>query len=134
MIGTYLIFDGRCAQVLAAYEKALGVQVAEIKTYGDMPPDPAFPVVQRDKDLVLHARFKVDGFEIMCADSRERVTPGDNMYVTLTTQNEAMVRKAWDVLAEGGETYRALQPSFFAKLHGSLRDRFGMNWMFTVMP
>lgn len=134
MIGTYLIFDGRCAQALAVYEKALGVQVAQIKTYGDMPPDPAFPVAPRDKDLVLHARFKVDGFEIMCADSRERVTPGDNMYVTLTTQNEAMVRKAWDVLAEGGETYMALQSSFFAKLHGSLRDKFGMNWMFTVMP
>jgi PhnB protein len=54
------------------------------------------------------------------------------MYVTITTGDEAMVLRAWDALKEGGEVYMALQPSFFAKLHGSLRDQFGVNWMFTA--
>lgn len=46
---------------------------------------------------------------------------------------EAAVRKAWDVLKEGGEVYMELAPSFFAKAHGSLRDKYGINRMFTAM-
>lgn len=133
MIGCYLLFNGRCAEALAVYERALGAKVMEMQKYGDMPPNPAFPIAERDKGLVLHAKLQVEGFEIMCADSKERTTPGDNMYVTVTTPDEAMVRRAWAALAEGGEVYMALEPSFFAKLHGSLRDRFGVNWMFTAL-
>jgi PhnB protein len=44
-----------------------------------------------------------------------------------------MVRRAWAALAEAAKVFMALVPSFFAKLHGSLRDRFGVNWMFTAL-
>ncbi len=133
MIGHYLLFDRCCAQALDAYAKAFDARICEKQTYGDMPANPAFPVPEDKKDLVLHARLSLFGTELMCADSQGRTAPGDNMYVTLTTKDEAAVRKAWDALAQGGEVYMPLQPSFFAKQHGSLRDRFGVNWMFTVM-
>ena len=54
------------------------------------------------------------------------------MYVTVTTSDASLVQKAWDTLKNGGQIYMELAPSFFAKLHGSLRDRFGINWMFTA--
>jgi PhnB protein len=68
----------------------------------------------------------------MCADASERSSNGSNMYVTVTTPDTAMVQKAWDILKDGGEIYMGLAPSFFARLHGSLRDQFGINWMFTA--
>jgi len=55
------------------------------------------------------------------------------MYISLSTKDEAMVRKAWDTLKLGGEIYMELTPTFFAAVHGSLRDRFGVNWMFTAL-
>ncbi len=131
MIGHYLMFPGNCAEALAVYERALGAKITEKQTYGDIE-NPGFPVPEADKGLVLHARLEAFGAELMCADSRERTAAGDNMYVSIT-QDVAAVRKAWDALCEGGEIYMALQPSFFAALHGSLRDRFGVNWMFTAM-
>lgn len=42
-----------------------------------------------------------------------------------------LVRNAWNLLKEDAEIYMDLAPTFFATLHGSLRDRFGVNWMFT---
>ena len=42
-----------------------------------------------------------------------------------------LVRNAWNLLKEDAEIYMDLAPTFFAALHGSLRDRFGVNWMFT---
>jgi PhnB protein len=97
-----------------------------------MPPDPAFPIAEGDRELVLHARLTIDGTELLCADTSEKSSASGNMYITLTTSDAVLVRKAWDALKDGGEVYMDIASSFFARLHGSLRDRFGINWMFTV--
>ncbi len=133
MLGHYLMFGGRCAEALSVYEKAFDAKITEVQRYGDLPPNPAFPVPEEKKNQILHARLVLDGMELMCADASERCAPGDNMYVSVTTEDGDMVAKAWRVLKEGGEIFRELQPSFFAAAHGSLRDRFGINWMFTAL-
>lgn len=133
MIGHYLMFNRNCAEALQTYVKAFDARISEMQKYGDMPPDPNFPVAEADKGLVLHARLQLGGAEIMCADSGDRNTPGDNMYLTVTTGDEELVRRAWEMLAQGGEVFMELTPSFFAKAHGSLRDRYGVSWMFTVL-
>lgn len=133
MLGHYLMFNRNCVDAIRTYEKALDAKVVELQKYGDMPPNPAFPVSEADRDLVLHARLQLDGMEIMCADSSGRSVGGDNMYVSVTTKDAALVQKAWGLLAQDGEVYMELAPSFFAVLHGSLRDKFGISWMFTVL-
>lgn len=67
----------------------------------------------------------------MCADSEDRNQPGENMYVSVTTEDLNLVRNAWNLLKEDAVIYMDLTPTFFAELHGSLRDKFGVNWMFT---
>jgi PhnB protein len=133
MLGYYLLFNRNCEEAIKTYEKALKVQIAEIRKYGDMPPNSDFPVSDADKNLVLHARLQLEGMEIMCADSAGRSTSGDNIYVSITTKDATFVQKAWDGLKQDGEIYMELTPSFFAVLHGSLRDKFGINWMFTAL-
>jgi PhnB protein len=131
MIGHYLMFNRNCAEALAVYAEAFDGKITEMQKYGDMPPNPAFPVPEADKSLVLHARLVIDGTELMCADSSQHSTAGDNMYVSVTS-GAAAVQKAWDALKVGGEVYMELAPAFFSPLHGSLRDRFGVSWMFTA--
>ena len=131
MTGHYLMFDRNCAQALKTYADAFGGEILEMMKYGDMPPNSGFPVPDSDADLVLHARILIDGEKIMCADSTRGVSGGDNMYVTISSYDEALIMKAWDALKQGGTVFMELAPSFFAKLHGSLRDAFGINWMFT---
>lgn len=132
MLGHYLLFKRSCAEALKTYAEAFDAQITEKQTYGDIP-NPGFPVADEDKDLVLHARIVIDGAEIMCADSSgDCGEAGSNMYLSVTMRDGAAVQKAWDILEKDGEVYMALVPSFFAAMHGSLRDRFGVNWMFTV--
>lgn len=133
MIGHYLMFEGNCAQALATYELAFGAKTTHVQRYGDMPPNPNFPVSEERKQWILNSRLQIAGSEIMCADGSAGMQQGNNMYVTVTTQDVATIEKAWDVLQEGAEVYMPLQPSFFAVLHGSLRDAFGINWMFTAL-
>jgi PhnB protein len=133
MLGHYLMFNRNCEEAIKTYEKAFDAKVIEIQKYGDMPPNPNFSIPESDRNLVLHARLKLDDMEIMCADSTQRGASGSNMYVSITTKDAVAIQKAWDVLKQDGEIYMELAPSFFARLHGSLRDKFGINWMFSAM-
>jgi len=133
MLGHYLMFNRTCADALAAYAEIFGVPVQDQQRYGDMPPSPDFPVAEADKDLVLHSRLVIDGGEIMGADSTGRHQIGSNMYVTVTTKDADLVTNAWAALEVDGEVYMPLTPTFFSLGHGSLRDRFGVNWMFTIL-
>ncbi|BCJ99141.1 VOC family protein [Anaerocolumna chitinilytica] len=132
MLGHYLMFNRNCEEALHLYEKAFDTKAGEVMKYKNMPQNPDFPIAENDKELVLHAKMVIDGTGIMCADSSQKPTSSNNMYITLTTSNEEMVRKAWDTLKEGGKIFMELSPTFFGKLHGQVQDKFGINWMFTV--
>ncbi|MGI6357937.1 MAG: VOC family protein [Bacillota bacterium] len=133
MFSHYLLFNCNCAEALETYVRAFGAEILEMQRYRDMPPGTDFPVAEHDRDLVLHARLQWGGTEIMCADSPERSQAGSNMYVSVTTQDVALVQRAWDILKQEGTIYMELAPAFFAAAHGSLQDRFGINWMFTAL-
>ena len=133
MLGHYLMFNRNCEEAVKVYEKAFNGKIIEMQKYSDMPPNPAFPIPDEDKNLVLHAKVQLDGMEIMCADSSERSIKGDNMYVSITTKDTGLVEKAWGILKQDGEIYMELAPSFFAALHGSIQDKYGINWMFTAL-
>jgi PhnB protein len=132
MIGHYLLFSGNCEEALKTYEKAFDTKVIVMQRYRDMPSSPDFPIPESDLNLVLHSRLVIDGSEIMCADSREVPLSGNNMYISITSDDAEKVKRAWEVLKDGGQINMELTPSFFAKLHGNLRDRYGINWMFTA--
>lgn len=131
MIGHYLMFARNCEAALRTYEAAFGARIQQVQRYGDMPPNPDFPIAEADRNLVLNARFTIREYEIMCADSARPYQAGNNMYVSVMME-EASIRQAWEVLKEDGEIYMELAPAFFATLHGSLRDRYGINWMFSA--
>ncbi|MDQ1002435.1 putative glyoxalase superfamily protein PhnB [Neobacillus niacini] len=46
--------------------------------------------------------------------------------------SEESAIRAWNIIKEDGTIHMALQPTFFAKLPGSVKDKFGVPWMFTV--
>jgi len=129
MFSHYLMFGGDCAEALGVYVEAFGAEIVEMQTYGQIR-DPGFP--EEMNDLILHSRLRWEGSELMCADSSEHRHPGDNMYVAVASPDEDFVRRAWEVLMRGGTIYMDLESTVFSGAHGSLRDRFGVNWMFTV--
>jgi len=124
------MFNGNCREAIQAYESAFDTKVERIQKYSDMPPDPGFPVSDAEKDFIMYSRMDILGTEFMCSDSSD-CNPGSNIYVSVAS-DEGTIRKAWDVLKKDGTVYMELSPTFFAKLHGSIRDKFGVNWMFSV--
>ena len=134
MIKPYLMFNRECDEAFKLYQKAFDGEMLHIQKYGDMPPNPEFPVAEDDKDLVLHAELKLtETGSIMGSDGKRDSQDGGKVSISVELASEESAKNAWNVLKDGGSVHMYLQPTFFAKLHGSLVDKFGVTWMFTVM-
>ena len=108
-----------------------GGEILHMSKFGDMPPNPEFPISDDIKDNVLHCSINILGSVIMLSDSFNVQNSGNNMYISISA-NETVVLKAWSELKKGGNVINDITPTFFAKQHGSLKDKFGINWMFTA--
>lgn len=133
MIKPYLMFNRNCAEAFSMYQKAFNGEMVAIQKYGDMPPSPEFPIAEEDKDLVLHAELKLTASgHIMGSDSQRELQEGEKVVISVELNDEERAISAWNILKDGGSVFMDLAPTFFAKLHGSVKDKYGVTWMFTV--
>ena len=133
MIKPYLMFNRECLEAFKWYQEAFNGEILSLQKYGDMPPNPSFPVAEEDKNLVLHAELKLtETGRILGADSSRDLGDGQKVSISVELDSEEQAKNAWNVLKDGGTVQMDLTPTFFAKLHGSVKDKFGVTWMFTV--
>ena len=133
MIKPYLMFNRECKEAFTLYQKAFDGEMVAIQTYGDMPPHPEFPVIESDKDLVLHAELKLtESGSILGADGKRDLQDAEKVCISVELDSEERAKNAWNILKEDGTIHIYLQSTFFSKLHGSLKDKYGVTWMFTV--
>jgi PhnB protein len=133
MIKPYLMFNRDCAEAFEMYQRAFNGEMIAIQKYGDMPPSPEFPIAEADRDLVLHAELKLtESGHIMGSDSQRLLQEGEKVVISVELHDEERAISAWNILGDGGSVLMDLAPTFFAKLHGSVKDKYGVTWMFTV--
>jgi PhnB protein len=110
MIKPYLMFNRECDEAFKLYQKAFN---------GEM--------------VAIHAELKItESGYILGSDYRQDLQSDGKVCISVELNSEESASKAWNVLKDNGTVHMDLQPTFFAKLHGSVKDKFGVTWMFTV--
>ncbi|PLR98483.1 VOC family protein [Bacillus sp. T33-2] len=133
MIKPYLMFNRECAEAIEFYREAFDGELLSIQRYGDIPSSPEFPIAEEDKELILHSELKLTkAGSIFSSDGKRDYPDSGRVSISVELDSEDQAQHAWNVLKEGGTVHMDLKPTFFAKLHGSLKDKFGVAWMFTV--
>ncbi|MEY2196627.1 VOC family protein [Neobacillus sp. BF23-41] len=133
MIKPYLMFNRECEEAFKWYQKAFDGEMILMQRYGEMPAIPNFPIPESHKNLVLHAQLKLtDSGIIMGSDGNRDFPNSEKVVISVELDSEERAKNAWNVLEDGGTILMDLQPTFFAKLHGSVKDKYGVSWMFTV--
>lgn len=133
MIKPYIMFNRECEEAFTLYQKAFDGEMLAFQKYRDMPPNPDFPIAESDKDLVLHVELKLtENGVIMGADGKRTLADAEKVHISVELDSGEHAQKAWNMLTDGGIVHMDLQPTFFAKLHGAVKDKFGISWMFTV--
>jgi PhnB protein len=129
-IEPYLFLNGRADEAIAFYREALGAEVAMRMTFGESPEQSPMPLPPGWDKKVMHASLKVGDMQLMLsdADCADDAT-FKGFRLSLTCDDEAAARRAFDRLAAGGEVQMPLGKTFWSPRFGMLTDRFGIGWM-----
>lgn len=136
-VSTYLNFTRRTEEAFAFYRSVFGGDyTGPVHRFADMPPAPGQPpLAEADRQLVMHVELPIlAGHVLMGTDAPEsmgfRLVAGNNVHINLEPDTRAETERLFHALAEGGEVEMPLQDMFWGAYFGSLRDRFGVQWMF----
>ncbi len=135
-VNTYLNFPGNTEEAFEFYRSVFGGESGPIHRIGDAPADPCEPPLsEADKRLVMHVELPIlGGHLLMGTDATEsmghKLVTGTNVHISLQTDTREQTDRLFAALSAGGTVTTPLQDMFWGAYFGSLRDRFGVQWMF----
>ena len=129
-IGIYINFKGTCREAVEFYSSVFETEKPKIMTFGDVPPNPEYPMPEEDKHLVMHTQLNIKGTDIMFSDTFNSMdlNIGDNMSLIISSNDIEEVKALYDKLKESGKVIMELQETFWSKSYGYLVDKFGIPW------
>ena len=125
----YLLFDGKCQQVMEFYKSCFGGELTATKVK-DSPARDLIPAVQQER--IVNARLRSGNLEISASDwLRPDRTPirGNTVCLYLSGGTIEELKALFERLSEGAEVTDPLKEQFFGT-YGALNDKFGVRWMF----
>jgi PhnB protein len=127
-LNPYLMFAGDARQALEFYKEVFGGTLA-LNTYGESGhQDPTMA------DKIMHGMLETpSGYTLMGADTpTTEHNPGNTFSVSLSGDDEAVLRGYWEKLSEGGSVSVPLDKQMWGDVFGMCTDRFGIAWMVNV--
>lgn len=129
-IEAYVNFNGNCREAVEFYAEVFGTEKPQIMTFGEMPPNPEFPISEEVKNLVMHTNLTITGSRIMFSDVPPGIPfiEGNNISLTVISDDVEYITSVFGKLKEGGKIEMELQETFWSKCYGYLIDKFGIGW------
>jgi PhnB protein len=123
----YLFFSGNCAEAFQRYQEIFGGEL-NVMTNADAPEGAGMPGAKPED--VMHVSLKVGDALLMGSDDATGTGgPKVGAAVAYTAPDEGEAKRAFDALADGGETTMPFSATFWSKGFGMCTDRFGVPWM-----
>lgn len=126
----YINFNGNCREAVEYYADVFGVEKPRIMLYGDMPPDPEYPMSDDAKKLVMHTNLMIQGTMVMFSDVPPGMpfVAGNNVSLTVVSPDIEEIKRLYELLKAGGEVQMELQETFWSKSYGFVVDKYGIGW------
>jgi PhnB protein len=128
-LNPYITFDGDARAALEFYRDVFGgtLHVNTFGEYGDKDAPGA--------DKIMHGLLETgSGFTLMGADNPPGGDhqPGTNIAVSLSGDEDAVLRGYWDKLSQGATVTVPLDKQMWGDVFGMCTDRFGIQWMVNI--
>lgn len=133
-VDAYLNFNGNCREAVEYYAQVFGTEIPNMMSFGEMPPNPEYPLPEEAKHLIMHSRLNISGSNVMFSDVFPGMpfVVGNNISLTIVSDNMDEIQSAFNKLKDGGTVGMELQETFWSKCYGSLTDKFGIIWQFNL--
>jgi PhnB protein len=128
-LNPYISFGDNAREAMTFYQQVLGGTL-ELHTFGEYGA-----ANEPYADLVMHGLLETpDGLTLMGADSPPGMsrTVGNNITISLSGDDDAVLRERFEKLAEGGTVDVPLEKQMWGDVFGQLTDRFGIGWLVNI--
>jgi PhnB protein len=128
-LNPYINFGDNAREAMTFYQQVLGGSL-QVHTFGEYGADQ-----EPFADLVMHGLLETqDGLTLMGADSPPGMsrTVGNNITISLSGDDDAVLRERFEGLAEGGSIDVPLERQMWGDVFGQLTDRFGIGWLVNI--
>ena len=135
-VDIYLNFNGNTEEAFNFYKQVFQVDFDEdIMRISDMPAEPGSPEPsEEDKQKIMHIGLPIAphttlrGTDIIEAWG-QKLTQGNHFYVHFQPNTREEVDRIFKALSQDGEVEMPLEDQFWGDYFGSLKDKFGIQWM-----
>jgi PhnB protein len=128
-LNPYISFRDDTREAMEFYQRALGGTLS-MNTFGEYGAEGS-----PDADKIMHATLETDsGFTLMASDTPEGMeyTPGQNISISLSGDDDQELRGYWDKLSENGTVTMPLERQMWGDTFGMCTDRFGISWLVNI--
>lgn len=137
-ITSYINFNGNGREALDFYQSVFGGRL-ESDTFGEFnqQSNNSMPMPEQDNDKIMHAQLFGEHIELMISDVPSTWPPAtteSNIVLSLSGDEDAVLRGYWDKLADGGKIVQPLESAPWGDVFGSVTDKFGVTWMVNISP
>jgi PhnB protein len=129
VLNPYLNFRDETREAMEFYRGVFGgeLRMMTFKEY-QASEDPS------EDDKIMHAQLEADGVMFMAADTPNSMEyqPGTNFNMSLSGEDEAVLRDYFEKLQDGGSVIMPLEKAPWGDTFGMLVDRYGVRWLVNV--
>ena len=129
-LNPYLGFRDNAREAMEFYQSVFGGELTT-STFGELQAsdDPA------EADKIMHAMLEApDGLTLMGADTPNSMdfTPGNTMSVSLSGDDEDVLRGYWEKLSTSGSVTVPLEKAPWGDSFGMCTDKYGIAWLVNI--
>jgi PhnB protein len=126
----YLVTNGNGQEAVKFYQEALGAEVVSLQTFGDMTPNPEYPLPEEAKNRVLNAQMNIGNAKLMLSDTfpGHPFQLGSQVTIALLVDNASEAKGIFEKLQVDGKVTMPLQETFWSPAYGQVTDKFGVEW------
>ncbi|MEZ4688164.1 MAG: VOC family protein [Bacteroidia bacterium] len=134
-VNIYLSFLGNCQEAFDFYKSVFGGEFSMVNRYSEMPPQEGMHAVPDEmKDYILHISLPISAETVLMGSDTGGPwaadwTQGNNFTISVLPDSKEDGERIFNALAEGGVVTMPYSYSFWGAWFGSLKDKFGINWM-----
>lgn len=129
-LNAYLNFKDNARQAMEFYGTVFGGHL-DVKTFKDLQASRT----PEDDNLVMHSVLEGEnGIVFMGADtpSDMEYKPGTNFNMSLSGDDDSILRGYFEKLSAGGMVTMPLQKALWGDTFGMCTDKFGVNWVVNI--
>jgi PhnB protein len=135
---TYLNFAGNTEEAFNFYRSVFGGDFNSLVRFKDFPME-GVTIPKEDENKIMHIGLPIGEDDLLMATDTlqslgQELVQGNNVYISVDPSSREEADRIFNALSEGGEIEMPIADQAWGDYYGSLRDKFGMQWMVNYSP